>query len=619
MKRSPERWRLPAILLAVWVVAGAYLFLRLDRDWIPIDEGTLAQSAERVLAGELPHVDFNDPYTGGLAFLHAMAFRVLGTNLYSIRLVFFLFAMLFVPAIFAIAVRIVSSLAAGALTLLCVAWSLPNYVAGVPSWYNLFFATFGILALLKAEETKRWPWYAAAGVAGGLSILVKSIGVYYVVAALLSLVYGAQVHAKGAERSPRPGVLGLILVGCLLALAGLLLGLVGHRPTAMDFLHFALPGLLLIGFLLRNECHLLRVGDLTRLRGLLHTVVPFGLGVVAPIAVFLIPFAAVSGLGDLFRGVFLDPQVRFRIGQASLPPVSSLTAVIPLAALTLGSLLRGRKAVERILVVPLLLLAGALIFFGSHPLVYTLVWQSLRPAVPLATILGCSILAAASNRIPSASDRMMIFLLVSVMALTSLVQFPFSIAIYFCYVAPLVILALASMIQWLPRPQYRLFGILLGGLFAFAVLWLHPASSNELGFIYAPLQLARLDLPRGGLRVSAAEASQYQWVVQEIRRRSEEGDYIYAAPDAPEIYFLAARRNPTRTFSDVFDPDFFSDPVGRNRRILAALEEHRVRVVVLKRPTEFTKAFPKELLRSLTTRYPNQLSTPYFLVRWRDG
>jgi hypothetical protein len=69
----------------------------------------------------------------------------------------------------------------------------------------------------------------------------------------------------------------------------------------------------------------------------------------------------------------------------------------------------------------------------------------------------------------------------------------------------------------------------------------------------------------------------------------------------------------------VHDSDFFSDPIGRNARIMAALEKHRVRVVVFKLQTEFTKTFSPELLRSLATRYPNQVSSPFFLVRWREG
>ena len=55
-------------LLLVWCVTGAWVWARLDQGWIPHDDGAFAQSAARVLDGELPHRDFVELYTGGLTF-----------------------------------------------------------------------------------------------------------------------------------------------------------------------------------------------------------------------------------------------------------------------------------------------------------------------------------------------------------------------------------------------------------------------------------------------------------------------------------------------------------------------------------------------------------------------
>src|SRR5574342_899051 len=81
--RSTPWW---IILALVWAVTALYAWPRLDHGWIPHDEGTLAQSAERVLGGELPHRDFDEVYTGGLSLLNAAAFRVFGTTLRALRL-----------------------------------------------------------------------------------------------------------------------------------------------------------------------------------------------------------------------------------------------------------------------------------------------------------------------------------------------------------------------------------------------------------------------------------------------------------------------------------------------------------------------------------------------------
>ena len=112
------------VLGAVWLVSLLYLVSRADRGWIPHDEGTLAQPAYRVLEGELPHRDFDDPYTGGLALLHALAFHLLGKSLLTIRIVLLLFTTAFIPALYSIVARVTPPLGAGLITLLAVSWSL---------------------------------------------------------------------------------------------------------------------------------------------------------------------------------------------------------------------------------------------------------------------------------------------------------------------------------------------------------------------------------------------------------------------------------------------------------------------------------------------------------------
>src|SRR5688572_6444325 len=143
-------------LVVVVLVSAVYGSWFLNRGWVPHDEGTIAHAAERVLRGESPHRDFDEPYTGGLTALHAVAFRALGTNLLTLRIVLFLSFLPFVAALYAIALRLAKPAVAVLIALLAVAWSVPNYFASLPSWYNLFFATFGALALFRhLEDGKR--------------------------------------------------------------------------------------------------------------------------------------------------------------------------------------------------------------------------------------------------------------------------------------------------------------------------------------------------------------------------------------------------------------------------------------------------------------------------------
>src|SRR5262249_38973546 len=149
---GPMRSRV-VVLLFVWLASAGYVGSRLHHGWVPHDEGTLAQSAVRVQGGELPHRDFDDPYTGALSIADAAAFTVLGTNLAAPRWLVFVVFLAWVPAVYGIALRFVPPLGAGAAAALAAIWSLPNYPAAMPSWYNLFFATFGLLAVLTYFET----------------------------------------------------------------------------------------------------------------------------------------------------------------------------------------------------------------------------------------------------------------------------------------------------------------------------------------------------------------------------------------------------------------------------------------------------------------------------------
>src|SRR4029453_7091374 len=79
--RLGPRWLLVAVVLA----SGLYVRPFVDKGWVPHDEGLLGQSAERVLAGQLPHRDFDEVYTGGLSYLHALAFKLGGVRSIVLR------------------------------------------------------------------------------------------------------------------------------------------------------------------------------------------------------------------------------------------------------------------------------------------------------------------------------------------------------------------------------------------------------------------------------------------------------------------------------------------------------------------------------------------------------
>src|ERR1700692_1562855 len=197
-----ETWLMQAgVLAVVLLLAGTYTVFHIGKGWVPADDGTLSQSAVRVLQGQLPHRDFGEIYTGGLSFIHALAFRMWGVNLMSLRICVFLFFLAWLPAVYYIALRFTSAIGAGAITLLAVSWSYPNYPAAMPSWYNLFFATFGAAALLRYLEVRTRRWLLLAGICGGALILIKGVGAYYIAGVLLFLAFLEQNESADSREA----------------------------------------------------------------------------------------------------------------------------------------------------------------------------------------------------------------------------------------------------------------------------------------------------------------------------------------------------------------------------------------------------------------------------------
>ena len=224
--RAPAHRWLIVLPYLLWGAALTYVLSFLDRGWLPSDEGTLAQAAERVLLGELPHRDFDGMYSGGLELFHALAFKLFGTQLISLRMAIFAVFLPTVPLLYRMGRRLGGPISASVAVLLAVAWGLPNYMSAMPSWYNLFLAIYGTAALFEFMEDGRKPWLLAAGLAVGLSIAVKTVGLYLLAAVLLTLIVHEQrlaaSEAADSDEAPPHGRAFAVFVLCGLGLFALL-------------------------------------------------------------------------------------------------------------------------------------------------------------------------------------------------------------------------------------------------------------------------------------------------------------------------------------------------------------------------------------------------------------
>ena len=606
-------------LIGVWLASALYVAPFVSRAWVPHDEGLLGQSAERVFNGQLPHRDFDEVYTGGLSYLHALAFKLAGVRSIALRWTVFAFLIAWVPVVFWIASRSMRASAAALVTAVAVTWSMPNYFASMPSWYNLFFATFGIAALMRHLETGRSRWLFAAGLAGGGSFLVKSAGLYYIAGAALFLitneVYSSTPRLAVPDSSrDASGHRAASFIAGKGALAVFLVGsvawLVRSHSNRVAILHFVVPVAVVCGFLVWSEIAWGRRPVRPRLVHLFRLVLPFLAGVAIPIAAFLVPYARTHALGDFYRGVFITPQQRLAAASAELPPWPTVLPLIPYALILVAGGLAKRIRFGQTLMMVFVAWLVLLLAFSQRPDQYQALWNMSRHLNTAAVIAGVVLLARSSPSM-SAQHRGQLLLLTTVTAFGSLIEFPFAAAIYFCYTAPLVALTVNAVVGSEPSaPRFPHLAI-AAALTIFAVIDLNTGYIYNLGHQAESYEVVASKLRRIGLRIKSDERYDYQKLLGLILSHGA-GRYVYATPDCPEVYFLSGMANPTRTFYETFD----QQPMTSDA-VLKLIEDHGITVVVINRSPEFSGPLKRELDAALAARFPQSDEAGRFLVRWR--
>ena len=615
MPETP-RERTPTLLALGGALVLAYLAVRshLYVSWTPGDEGVLAQSAERVMRGEVPHRDFVALWSGGLDHLNAAAFRLLGARLATLRTVAAAAWLLALAAMFASARRLLSPWIAGGLVLCAAVWTLPMSPHPLPSWYTLFLALFGVAAIVQWMHRRSPAWLAAAGVAAGAAVAVKITGLYFIAAVLLWMVWQVQDDVAGpadGRRSVARGYAWMVTLGLAAYLAAVA-RLVWSELAATTVLHFMVPNVLLVGVLLWREWRVPAHAERARFLAVLALAAPFALGLALALAPWLWPYVHTHALGDLVRGLFVTPRVRLLVTTYPLPGLRSAgVAVAPFVVLLAGApfVRQPLRRVDLIALAAVFAAAFAFSYDGSPLVLVT--WYGLRLMAPVCAALAAWWLAAAPRRMRIPHERSaVVFLLVAAAVTASMVQIPFALYTYFLYFVPLLALALAALLTAQPAMPRAVPAAML----AFVLLFgarnpdsLPPRHSERAGDALAPLAL-----PRGGLMVTRDDSVLYTQLIGSIEHHAA-GGWMYVWHDAPELYFLSGLRNPTRTMFEGFDA-----PAAQSAATLTAqLEGHDVRVVVVTDPTTALRPMDPAFRAWLVATYPESEWIHRFEVRWR--
>lgn len=601
-------------LAAAWAISVAYLTTNLYTGWVPHDDGSLAQMAERVLDGQLPHRDFDDIYTGGLNYLHGLAFELFGHELSSMRLVLFAFFVAWVPALYAIARRFTAPLGAAVLVLVSVVWSVPNYTASMPSWYNLFLATFALLALIRYLEARQAAYLVVAGLACGLSVVVKVTGVYALVAILLALLLVEQEETPSTESGPRVGAYGAALLSGLAIVVVALVGTIARRFGQGEVLDFILPGTALCAFLAWNEVTRQRGRSGPRFARAGRLLVPVLAGASIPIALYVLPYAVTGSVGDLVRGVLLEPAARLQFASMAAPlPQTIKDALIPTLPAIAVAMLTWRRGAAIVAIGLTLALLPWLVAVDPEVTRQHVV-AAVRWAARLFFPAAALVLAArwrAGTQPPEL--RLGVFALLAMAAWTALIQFPFSAPIYFLYTVPFFFLALVAFERWRVsvwrEPLRPVVSLLVAAfLVAFGLSNLNRYSfSDPWSSVLARSKVARA----GEIEMSVEDRGVYPRVVALVNRHSAPGDLIYAGPDSPEVYFFSNRQNRTRILFE-----FLADDTERESALAALFRDPRLTVAVVNTQPGFSPPLNDRLRRLLEQRLPSSAPASRFEVRW---
>jgi len=578
------------------------------RQWLPWDDGVMAQAADRVLQGQLPHRDFNEAYTGGLTFLHVASFRLFGVSIWSLRTTLFVFAIASIPVWYYIARRFASPVLAGVATVSCVAWSVPNYPAPLPSWYNLFFAMSAVAAMMRYIEKGGLRWLLVAGVFVGFSILAKITGLYLGAAVALFLAFNSGVDAFGEPNrwGSRAIAIGLLAIASAFAIGPLLLALSAHDENSLNSLiSLGLPPALIGSAVIIMIARQLAEGRRPGGR-VVQELLIMSSGAAVVLVVFCIPYLTSHATAALATGVFARAGFRLQVPTAKGPgpDLASVAMSLPLVyACTRGG--RGVSWSGVWGLVGFWIIADVA---ATSDLPGVLLWLSIRMLMlPLSVVVAWYICQAPRHE-ESRSIRSKQFVLVAtVAAWCSLVQFPFTYPAYFAYVAPLVLLAAVALadVNGRPAPASRI--VTLAGYCALAATMRPRIYPNRP---VGPGPMTLLMPPKGGILVSADDANRYREVVALLKAHAT-GPYTLATPDLPEVYFLSGLRNPTGTFFEGFD-----FPPTPSTEILKTIDRNRITAIVINHRPPFSQRLAPGLEDSLGRRFPETQSLGQLEVRW---
>ena len=585
------------------LAACLYLVPFVDRGWVPLDEGMTGQAAERVLRGQLPHSDYEEPYPGALSYIYAAVFRVAGIDTLHLRWAVFGAATCGVAVLYGICRRFQPPIMAAVTTIVSVVWTYPNYFSTLPSWWVLLCALACLWGIFRYVETGRTVFVVVAGLSAGVAFTFKQTGLYLLPPLVMSLMLCSRTGdiVPALRLNLEHGARAIIII---LAVAFVLV-VTWSGLGSGELLYLIVPIMAsCAAFVLSNRWN----GSQRAINW--HAPLLAIACAAVPSLLLLVPQIAAGKVGSFLYGVFVLPQQRLQFTTLSMRPASQIVAAVAaLMWLTWSPPALGPAQIR--LINGLRWLAGiALVLLALRsPLAYAFIWAGICGTAALVPAIAAWLLIR--RGVTDARMTVLLFASSGMAAWMSLSQFPFAAPIYFCYVAPLALVA-GILVFRQAVPVRRLSdGPTIAVAALFALLSMNRGYVWNVGAFHEVQHLdTPLTLSRAHLHVAEDEAAVFNKLVPLVLQHAGSRGLV-AGPDTPDVYFLTGQFSPSgRLF------DFFSGQTGVTEDQRLA-EWTRADVIVLFHGERFAPPLPESLVGRLRREFTQGESLPPFEVRWR--
>jgi len=569
-------WLIFDILCAVGANSLLLWFFH-DRFWYAPDEGNYAHVAQRLLNGEILHLQIQDIHPGYINFVNAAAFRIFGLDLLSLRypLVFMAFtqAILVFIMFYRSGRRRLAAVAAVAINAL----GIVNFLNPTSNWYSLFLVVVITCALVWIPRESRIRIFVIGFLVGLLVLFRQLSGVVVCMGVVSCLLLEAQ-SANKPNQSHRT-----IAARILIAIMAIGLGWYFAKNTDVTgFVLFGFCPLLILGWLFTRTTI-----DNSKVINIVTGLVIGGIVASLPLVLYHVIHGSLQA--------WLNDTVINAVGLTKLP-FMSLQFYGKLVVEGAAQLFRIRS-------------------FGE--VLNGLYWIAL----PLIAFVHGVVLLRFLLRNSTANPAAYTFPLLALFY--AIVSLHFQIPVYLYYTVGLSTLGLLWLVS-INKSRAQYIAVFAAILLSFVAVYYHagqPLSGSFVDLYGGRRNISMLNnwqssIPRASLRIDDAENRRYEAILKLIESETTPAESIFALPTNAELYFLSGRRNPFR---------FYNTALGiRTPEQLEQVKQTIVnsppKIVIYNASDKYNTRYSQELVRLVSERYDFLGETFGFAVyRSRQG